>query len=199
MASTTPPFAPPVDQLLTLGTPRRSGTLGADYPALGFTHEHVPERTRMATDPALHEANGSVEVWAPLHALPALGQLRALTAVQPLVDLIARVDDDWVQDDVQQALGMIGGAAIARACELLANVDAEMTPRIRSEIHPSARVRSVSSQPRTREPRRPQRQREIARTAASKRAGGGWLSRVDQGALYSLAIGPSLVRWPNPE
>lgn len=123
-------FLPPVDQLLSLHFPGEIWEDWTDYQALGFTNEHVPELIRMATDPTLHEAAGSAEVWAPLHAWRALGQLRAESAAQPLVDLLARVDDDWVQDDVPEALGMIGGAAIAGLRELLANDEAELTPRI---------------------------------------------------------------------
>lgn len=66
-----------MDQLLTLGTPGETWDPGADYPALGITHEQVPELIRMATDTALNDMeSGSVEVWAPLHAWRALGQLR---------------------------------------------------------------------------------------------------------------------------
>ncbi|HEY0153508.1 MAG TPA: hypothetical protein VGB92_15985 [Longimicrobium sp.] len=130
MHAITPPYTAPVDQLLSLGSPGEIWDPWADYLALGLTDEHVPELIRMATDPALNESEGLVEVWAPLHAWRALGQLRAEAAAQPLVDLLATVDDDWVQDDLPQALGMIGGAAIAGLRELLANDAADLTPRI---------------------------------------------------------------------
>ncbi|HEX8673107.1 MAG TPA: hypothetical protein VF710_14525 [Longimicrobium sp.] len=126
----TPPYTAPVDQLLSLGSPGEIWNPWADYLALGFTDEHVPELIRMASDPALNESEGSVDVWAPLHAWRTLGQLRAEAAAQPLVNLLATVDDDWVQDDLPQALGMIGGAAIAGVRELLANDAADLTRRI---------------------------------------------------------------------
>jgi hypothetical protein len=130
VTATTPPYTAPVDQLLSLGSPGEIWDPWADYLELGFTHEHVPELIRMATDPALNESEGLVDVWAPLHAWRTLGQLRADAAAQPLVDLLATVDDDWIQDDLPQALGMIGGAAIAGVRDLLANDAADLTPRI---------------------------------------------------------------------
>lgn len=130
MTATSAPYTAPVDQLLSLGTPGDIWDLWADYLALGFTLEHVPELIRMAADPALNESEGSVDVWAPLHAWRTLGQLRADAAAQPLVDLLAKVDDDWIQDDLPQALGMIGGATIAVVRDLLANGEADLTPRI---------------------------------------------------------------------
>jgi hypothetical protein len=128
----TPSFAPPVDQLLSLGTPGTISDLWTDYVALGVTDEHVPELIRMATEPALNEAySESLEVWAPLHAWRALGQLRAASAAEPLTRLLtAQAEDDWVQDDLPQALGMIGGPAIGPARELLGNAEIDHPPRL---------------------------------------------------------------------
>ena len=56
-----------------------------DYPALGLRMEHVPDLIRMTLDDELHGADSdSREVWAPLHAWRALGQLRAESAIKPL-------------------------------------------------------------------------------------------------------------------
>ena len=82
------PYHDPVAQLLTLGDPRQEGRIVSewcDYPALGLTAEHVPELVRMALDDDLHWCDWErAEVWAPLHAWRALGQLRAESAVEPL-------------------------------------------------------------------------------------------------------------------
>ena len=108
-------YPPPVDQLLTLGDARNM-TRWPDYVAIGLGPEHIPDLIRMATDEDLNTADSeSLEVWAPLHAWRALGQLRAESAVEPLLDLLHRVDDnhdDWVGREIPQVMGMIGPAAI---------------------------------------------------------------------------------------
>ena len=76
-------YQPPVDQLLSYGNP---GTPTAEWPdyvgEFGLTAEHIPDLIRMATDRKLNLANvDSLEVWAPLHAWRALGQLRAEAAI----------------------------------------------------------------------------------------------------------------------
>jgi len=79
-------YQPPVDKLLTYGesnlmTPDK----WPDYQELGIGPEHIPDLIQMATDEELNEADvESREVWAPTHAWRALGQLRAVEAVEPL-------------------------------------------------------------------------------------------------------------------
>jgi hypothetical protein len=121
-------YRDPVAQLLTLGDPRHEeGTAfeWRDYPALGLAAEHVPELARMALDKDLHRADlESAEVWAPLHAWRALGQLRAESAVEPLLLLLGRIDDDddeWVQGDLPRVFGMIGPAAMPGLRDFLAD------------------------------------------------------------------------------
>lgn len=70
----------------------------------GLTEEHIPELIRMATDPELNNADSeSSEVWAPLHAWRAFGQLRAEQAIEPLAGLL-NMDDDWVSDELPAGL-----------------------------------------------------------------------------------------------
>jgi len=70
----------------------------------------------MVADKNLNGADpDSAEVWAPLHAWRALGQLHAEGAVGPLLQLLDRVDDyddEWAQEDLPQVFGMIGPAAM---------------------------------------------------------------------------------------
>lgn len=105
----------PVVQLLTLGDVRGRDAW-RDYRALGLTQEHVPELIRMAVDEALYFADSeSDEVWASIHAWRALAQLRAEAAIEPLIEILYRVDmyeDDWVDEELPEVLGMIGPAAI---------------------------------------------------------------------------------------
>ena len=120
----------PVAQLLTLGDPRQEGQMASewrDYPALGLTAEHVPELMRMALDDDLNLADSEgAEVWAPLHAWRALGQLRAEAAIEPLLQLLDRIDDEgdgWAREDLPMVFGMIGPVAVPGLRDFLANAD----------------------------------------------------------------------------
>ena len=99
-------------RLLTLGEPQPE----LDYTALGIGSEHVSGLIQMATDMALHRADTeSNEVWAPVHAWRALGQLHAEAAIEPLIGLLHLIDeeqDDWVGADLPKSLGEIGAPAM---------------------------------------------------------------------------------------
>lgn len=121
---TTNHYPPPVDKLLALGDPRNM--IGwPDYVALGLGLEHSPDLIRMALDEELHWADSdSLEVWSPIHAWRALGQLRAESAVEPLLGLLHRIDDDqddWVGEELPEVYGMIGPAAIPVLATYLAD------------------------------------------------------------------------------
>ncbi len=106
-------YPPPVDRLLTLGDARGQREWH-DYRQYGLDREHVPDLIRMATDPDLNWADpDSAEVWAPLHAWRALGQLRAAEAVGPLLGLLEELEDsDWFNEDLPEVFGLIGPVAI---------------------------------------------------------------------------------------
>ena len=117
-------YPPPIDKLLTYGDARNFREW-PDYLQLGLVPEHIPDLIRMATDDSLNEAGpDSREVWAPLHAWRALGQLRAEAAVEPLLTLLHRIDehhDDSVGEELPQVYGMIGPAAIPTLAAYLAD------------------------------------------------------------------------------
>ena len=117
-------YAPPVDQLLTLGKCSVDRDW-LDYPALGLSLADVPELIRMAGDMALHTKDlEQPAVWAPTHAMRALGQLRAAIAADPLVDLLPladELDDDYITEDAPEFLALIGAPAIAPLSTLLDN------------------------------------------------------------------------------
>jgi hypothetical protein len=119
---TTSDYAPPVSKLLTLGDPREMEPWPS-YRALGLGLEHVPELIRMALDEDLHwgDSDGD-EIWAPIHAWRALGQLRAEDAVEPLTRLLAWIDeygDDWVIEELPKVFGLIGPSAIPTLADYL--------------------------------------------------------------------------------
>jgi PBS lyase HEAT-like repeat len=121
-------YPPPLDRLLTHGDPGfQQRAEWPDYVAMfNLGAQHIPDLIRMATDADLNEADtDSSEVWAPLHAWRALGQLRAEAAVEPLLTLLTTGDEDRLDDSILEELpdvyGMIGPAAIPALSALLAD------------------------------------------------------------------------------
>src|SRR6266487_7140549 len=99
-------YQPPVERLLTYGESERiTPDEWPDYRELGMGPEQIPALIRMATDEELNLAAAeSTEVWAPLHAWRALGQLRAVEAVEPLLELFERLEEDDINGRVYLAL-----------------------------------------------------------------------------------------------
>ena len=114
-----PSYPPPVDRLLTLGE-TDSWDDWPDFPALGLGAEHVPELIRLVCDRELLLATGDrAEIWAPIHAWRALGQLRAADAVEPLLELLGEADEwevsglrRWAYDEFPELFFLIGAAAV---------------------------------------------------------------------------------------
>src|SRR6266568_3085831 len=97
-------YASPVDKLLTYGKPDEYVVEAwPDYLALGLISEHIPELLRMVTDKELLDTDAEEDPagWAPVHAMRALGQLRDISALEPLLaasDLLLNDDEglgDW--------------------------------------------------------------------------------------------------------
>lgn len=107
-------YSAAVGALLALGPPPGFRSPWLDYIGLGLADEHVHELIRMCGDPQLNGASGDTpEVWAPVHAWRALGQLRASAAIVPLLDLLCGEDpDDWVLDEIPDVLAMIGSTTL---------------------------------------------------------------------------------------
>jgi hypothetical protein len=146
-------YSAPLDQLLSLGQPRPNEQ--RDYAGLGISSENIPALIRMAADERLNSSlDDGLLVWAPVHAWRALGQLRAVSAVAPLLLLFRRIDedeDDWVGTDLPKALAQIGAAALEPAVNYLADTShgewaritaAETLGRI-SLAHPDLRAECV--------------------------------------------------------
>ena len=119
-------YSPPVKAFLTYGSVEGQSDW-LDYFELGLSHEHIPELMTMVADDSLHQGEpSSAEVWAPLHAWRALGQLRAVEAIPVLLDLLYRIeecDDDWLGEEFPDVFALIGAAAIPGLTEYLADSD----------------------------------------------------------------------------
>lgn len=121
----------PVKELLSIGDIRGSSTW-LDYSSYGITSKDIPELIKMATDEKLNFADSnSTYVWAPLHAWRALGQLRAIQAIDPLISLFEKLEnDDWAIEDLPEVLGMLGKVAIPNLSRYLFDKSHGYMPKI---------------------------------------------------------------------
>jgi HEAT repeat protein len=153
MISMSTSYPDPVVRLLTYGD-CRNFRQWPNYLDLGLTREQIPDLIRMATDPELNWADSeSLEVWAPIHAWRALGQLQAEEAMRPLMELFQEVEEsDWVIDELPEVYGMIGPQAIPPLAQYLFDSSHGTEARITAgrclerigSMHPDAREECVS-------------------------------------------------------
>ena len=123
---------------------------------MGLTASDVPELVRMATDESLNDADSdSPQVWAPVHAWRALGQLRAESAIEPLVGLFHLADDsddDWIGQDMPKVMALMGPTALPALSACLQDAARGLWARIMAcgclgEVgarHPDARDECVA-------------------------------------------------------
>ncbi len=152
-------YPPPVAWLLTLGDPRKldKPTLESrgwpNYLGHGLGPASIPDLIRLVGDEVFNEGDpDSPQVWGPLHAWRALGQLHATEAVAPLLDVLSNNEgDDWVHEELPRVFALIGPAAIPLVAAYLADTSQTLTTRITpvtalekiAEAHPEARDESV--------------------------------------------------------
>jgi hypothetical protein len=126
-------YSDPVKKLITCGDPR-GASKWPSYLQFGLSSAHVPELMRMLSDEQFTNALSScAEVWAPLHAWRALGQLQAVEAIPTLLDQLVRIDeddDDWVGEELPEVFAMIGPAAIPALTRYLAASDHGLFARV---------------------------------------------------------------------
>jgi hypothetical protein len=131
-------YTSPLDKLLTYGDPRElEGDTWPDYLALGLTSEHVPELLRMVTDKELLETDCEVNpgCWASLHAMRALGQLRDIRALEPLLaasDLLLDDDEglgDWGLEELPEVYALIGPQGIPALTTVLSDTSRDLYVR----------------------------------------------------------------------
>ena len=128
--------APLVDRFKRLGSPGRGrGWVDGDpdYVAeYSLTADHIPALIDLATTVLTADSCDPDELYAQVHAWRALAQLRAVEAVQPLLDVQERLDaigDDWYLEEFHHVFGMIGPAAIDRLAAFLGNNRQTQFPR----------------------------------------------------------------------
>ncbi len=117
-------YPPPVHQLLIHSSRADERVHNwPNYLELGLGQEHIPDLIRMATDEGLRSAgSGTREAKASIHALRALGQLRAQTAIEPLLGLFEEwILNDRLSEELPAVYGMIGPAAIPLLAAYLAD------------------------------------------------------------------------------
>ncbi|MBE9046987.1 hypothetical protein IQ255_21720 [Pleurocapsales cyanobacterium LEGE 10410] len=115
-------YQPPVSELLAYGDCRNYKEWPNYIQELNLEEKHIPELIKMATDEELSQANSdSQEVWSPVHAWRALGQLKAVEALEPLLSLLANRDDDWISGDFPTLGTLIGLEAIPYLEDFLAD------------------------------------------------------------------------------
>jgi len=118
-------YADPVGRLLTIGeTGSYDPARWPDYVVnFGLAREHVAALACMVCDAALNRADtDSSEVWAPMHAWRALGQLGVQEAVEPLLDFLRTSEnDDAVSEELPVVFGMIGPSAVPHIAAFLSD------------------------------------------------------------------------------
>ena len=121
--------------------------------AKAFGSVAVPALIGLATDDDLLNGDSDTpEVWAPLHAIQIIGELRAAEAVGSLLPLI-RVNDDWISEKLPEVFGKIGEPALAPMCDLLRDRTQDVYARSRAastlkeiaENHPELRQTAVAA------------------------------------------------------
>lgn len=149
-------YQPPVDRLLNYGDCSKMGRTAPNYvEELSLTDEHIPDLLRLATDMNLNLGDPEdVVVWAPIHAMRALGQLQAEAAIDPLLSLLKEIpDDDWFRETLPKVLGLIGAAAIPALSTYLTDPNQVLFDRINAiesfekiaEEHPETRDACVTA------------------------------------------------------
>jgi hypothetical protein len=150
-------YPPVVAELLTLGEKGLRDREWLDYRARGLGSEHVPDLIRIVQTWTLNEdAPEGPQLWAPIHAWRALGQLRAAEASEELLravrDEVESDFSDWAGNEMPVVFGMIGPAALPvlatglrdpSADYFLRWIVAESMAKI-GQQHPEARAECVA-------------------------------------------------------
>ncbi|BAZ10685.1 hypothetical protein NIES4071_25080 [Calothrix sp. NIES-4071] len=147
-------YPSPVNKLLTYGDCSQIKGMPDYVGELGFTSSHIPDLIRMASDEELliGASDTDLQAWAPVHAMRVLGQLRAVEAIEPLINLFgAFEEDDRMSSELPSAIAAIGTTAIEplqaymldSSHDTYQRADAACALTRIAQIHPDARSRCV--------------------------------------------------------
>ena len=106
-------YTEPVSRLLEIGEIEMNHPW-LDYREYEISSKDIPQLITMATDMELNWGDkDSKVVYAPVHAWHALGQLRAVEAVNPLINLFHLLeDDDWIYEEMPRVFEAIGPVSL---------------------------------------------------------------------------------------
>lgn len=126
-------FLEPIEALKQCGDARKKPPAQGYVKSFGLNAEHVPDLIRLAVQWAEPTEEGEPELWAPIHAWRALGELRAVEAVEPLLGILNRLDadqDDWYLEEFPDVMAGIGPPAVAALSGFLAERRNLLYPKI---------------------------------------------------------------------
>lgn len=118
-------YSPLVERFLEIGDAFGKEVL--DYvDEFELTCQHIPELIRLAADAEIYAREWDEDdpvLWAPVHARRALGQLKAVEAVQPLLDSMVQFGelDDTFLSDLPKIFAEIGPSAIPTLVAMLSD------------------------------------------------------------------------------
>jgi len=127
-----PSYPEKLHPLLTMGLPTFNTLDYSAWPAyierFSLTDDDIPELLRMATDAALDTLDECYpQTFGPIHARRALGQLKALDAVEPLfaylkVDYERHGFDEWLYEELTPVFFLMGPPIIPLMCSKLIDI-----------------------------------------------------------------------------
>ncbi|MEM7111081.1 MAG: hypothetical protein AAF614_01520 [Chloroflexota bacterium] len=134
-------YKAPVDKLLRISeiTGDYRHATWPDYVArYKLVPEHVPELIRVVQDLETFwnlPTEDAPAALAPYHAVRALGQLGQPTAIEPLMALLLDIyavwdGDDYLSEEIPQAIGLMGSAALEPIRQFLADGKNGTWPRM---------------------------------------------------------------------
>jgi hypothetical protein len=155
-------YTEPVAKLLTYGEPEVADYSGwPNYlEETGIGPEHISDLLRMIDDKGLRPTDSDEDdpkYWGPVHAWRTLGQLKATSAVTPLLDYAPDLLDydrgwgEWTLEELPDVFGLIGKEAIPLLAQYLANTSYDNDTRINismalqkiAELYPEAREECI--------------------------------------------------------
>ena len=124
-------FSEPILALCALGEDLARTREWMKYTDLSINEKHIPELIRIIEDIEIFmpedvdaDIQDAPEIYAPIHAWRALGQLKAEEAIPTLMELTILNDDldiDWVMEEIPSVMTLIGPACIPPLQEYLLN------------------------------------------------------------------------------